>query len=282
MYTLKVRNQYDEILELAPNEGYVITDIIGIDPPDAVINTTRNSNADGSVVNSAYADNRTITITLAINGPAEDNRINLYRYFKSKYPVQLYYQNDTRDVSIRGYVQTFNVGFFDKKQIAQITIFCPNPFFNGANDNVTEFSTIEDLFEFPFSIEEEGIEFSRLLINQETNVINGGDIDTGTVITLRAIGIVTNPTIYNTETNEFFGLNLSLAQGDVVTINTKKKEKSVKLLRGGATTSIIGKIRYGSTWFQLSPGDNLFIVTADTFPENLYTTFAVVDQFEGV
>lgn len=282
MYTLKVRNQYDEILELAPNEGYVITDIIGIDPPDAVINTTRNSNADGSVVNSAYADNRTIIITLAINGPAEDNRINLYRYFKSKSPVQLYYKNDTRDVSISGFVQNFNVPLFEKKQIAQITIFCPNPFFNGANDNITEFSTIDDLFEFPFSIEEEGIEFSRLLVNQETNVINGGDIDTGTVITLRAIGIVKNPTIYNTETNEFFGLNLSLAQGDVVTINTKKKEKSVKLLRGGVTQSIIGKIRYGSTWFQLSPGDNLFIVTADTFPENLYTTFAVVDQFEGV
>lgn len=282
MYTLKVRNQYDEILELSPNERYVITDIIGIDPPDAMINTTRNSNADGSVVNSAYADNRTIIITLAINGPAEDNRINLYRYFKSKSPVQLYYKNDTRDVTISGFVQNFNVPFFDKKQIAQITIFCPNPFFNGASDNITEFSSIEDLFEFPFSIEEEGIEFSRLLVNQETNVINGGDIDTGTVITLRAIGIVTNPTIYNTETNEYFGLNLSLEQGDVVTIKTKKKEKSVKLLRDGVTQSIIGKIRYGSTWFQLSPGDNLFIVTAEEFPENLYTTFAVVDQFEGV
>ena len=428
MYTLIAQNKYGEQLELTHNEAYVITDIDGIDPPDAVINTTRNANADGSIYNSSYVDNRTITITLAINGPAEANRIQLYQFFKAKYPVRLYYKNATRDVYIDGFVQNIPINFFNKKQIAQITIICPNPFFNGVSDSITEFGTVEGLFEFPFNIEEsknllrypydntsksgygidwtdngdgsvtvdgtstaytafnlegrldtetpyilpdgsytvsgcpeggsnsgyriivgitvndawqtiatdlgEGddfeydssmgplgvqitladgtevdnltfypmirvasveddtyqkygdppgaIEFSRILLNEETNVINGGDIDSGAIIELRAMGEVGTPGIYNVETRETFIINVTMQEGDLITINTKKKEKSVTLLRDGVTTNLIGSLASGSSWLQLEPGDNTFIVSADTFPENLYVTFTVVNQFEGV
>lgn len=428
MYTLIAQNKYEEQLELTHNEAYVITSIDGIDPPDAVINTTRNANADGSVYNSAYVDNRTITITLAINAPAETNRINLYRFFKAKYPVRLYYQNGSRNVYIDGYVQNIQIEFFNKKQIAQITILCPNPFFNGVEDSITEFGTVESLFTFPFHIEEsanllpypydntsksadgidwtdngdgtvtvdgtataytafnlqgrtdtvtpytlldgtytvsgcpeggsnsgyriivgitvndawqtiatdlgsgdtftytssmgplgvqitvaEGttidnltfspmiressieddtymeygdppgaIEFSRILINEETNVVNNGDIDTGAIIELRALGVVGTPGIYNVDTREFFVINTTMQEGDVITINTRKKEKSVTLLRDGVTSTLIGSLEFGSSWLQLVPGDNTFIVSADTFPENLYCTFTVINSFEGV
>ena len=117
MYTLIAQNKYGQQIELTHNEAYVIESIEGIDPPEAVINTTRNANADGSVFNSSYVDNRQIIITLAINGPAEVNRINLYKYFKTKYPVRLYYQNKTRDVYIDGYVKSIQIKFFNKKQI---------------------------------------------------------------------------------------------------------------------------------------------------------------------
>jgi hypothetical protein len=73
-----------------------------------------------------------------------------------------------------------------------------------------------------------------------------------------------------------------MQEGDLITINTKKKEKSVTLLRDGVTTNLIGSLASGSSWLQLEPGDNTFIVSADTFPENLYVTFTVVNQFEGV
>ena len=53
MYTLKVENQYGEVLELTHNPNYTIKLIDGIDPPDAVFGTARNANADGSIINSA-------------------------------------------------------------------------------------------------------------------------------------------------------------------------------------------------------------------------------------
>ena len=418
MYTLIAQNKYGQQMELTHNDAYVIESIEGLDPPEAVINTTRNANADGSVFNSSYVDNRQIIITLAINGPAEANRINLYKYFKNKYPVRLYYQNNTRDVYIDGYCKNIQIEFFNKKQIAQITILCPEPFFNGASNEVIEFSSVESLFQFPFSVEESGnllpntmttqtisgidftvendgtieasgtssdytwsayvnetgvslpagsytlsgcpsggssttyrlqafagdpssptltsndygsgasftlsaeatvkvrmlikgsidatfspmiratsieddtymeynvppgeIEFSTINLEEEKDLVNTGDVETGFSIYLKARGPVTNPTIYNSETNEYIKLNITMAEGDVIFINTRKKQKTIQLTSNGVTTNIIGNLVNGSTWFTLTPGDNLFIVTAEAMLENLDAYVVITDQFEGV
>lgn len=281
MFTLIAQNKYGQQLELTHNEAYVISSIEGIDPPEGVINTTRNANADGSVFNSSFVNDRTIIITLAINEYAEDNRLNLYRYFKSKYPVRLFYKNSTRNVYIDGYVKKFTIDFFAMKQIAQITIFCPDPFFKGASDTVTDFSSVQAMFEFPFEIETP-IPFGEILIEQEKNVINNGDVETGAIFVLQARGELTNPTIYNTETNQYFSLNLTMQEGDEVQINTNKKKKSVYLISGGVKTNIIGSLKNGSTWLQLNPADNLFTTTAEVNPQNLDSYCIVTDQFEGV
>ncbi len=284
MYTLIAQNKYGQQMELTHNDAYVIESIEGIDPPEAVINTTRNANADGSVFNSSYVNNRQIIITLAINGPAEANRINLYKYFKNKYPVRLYYQNKTRDVYIDGYCKNIQIEFFNKKQIAQITILCPEPFFNGSSNTVIEFSSVESLFQFPFSVEDPPgeIEFSTINLEEEKDLVNTGDVETGFSIYLKARGPVTNPTIYNSETNEYIKLNITMAEGDVIFINTRKKQKTIQLTSNGVTTNIIGNLVNGSTWFTLTPGDNLFIVTAEAMLENLDAYVVITDQFEGV
>lgn len=283
MFSLTVKNIYDQRLELTNNTDYVITSIDGIDPPDAVINTTKNAGADGSVFNSAYADNRVITITLAINENAETNRINLYKYFKTKSKVRLYYSNDTRNVYIDGYVQTMTVGYFQKKQVAQINIFCNDPYFKNVEENITDFSTVQAAFEFPFFINEgEPIEFGQILLEQEKNIYNSGDVETGAVFIMRATGSVTNPVIYNTITNAYFRLNMTLEEGDEVRINTQKKQKSVLLIRSGTTTNIIGRLASGSTWLQLAPSDNVFTTSATAGAENLQTYAVLTDQFEGV
>ena len=100
MYKLKVENKYGEQMELTKNPRYTISSVDGLYPPESVINTTKVANMDGSVYNSSYVNDRQITITMAINGPAEENRLHLYKYFKTKYPVRLYYENDVRNVYI--------------------------------------------------------------------------------------------------------------------------------------------------------------------------------------
>ena len=281
MFTLTVENRYGQSLTLTNNPSYVITSVEGIDPPDAVINMIRNANTDGSIFNSVYADNRLITITLAINPNAEDNRLQLYKYFKTKDKLRVYYQTETRDVYIDGYVQTFSVGFFQKNEIAQIGILCPDPMLKGVTNSATSLSEITPLFEFPFDIDSVGIPFSEIGAIEETLVENLGDMEAGAIITLTAMGSCSNPVIWNTQTNQYFGLTADLSTGDKVIISTIKKQKSVKKISGGVTTNLIGYVTSGSTWLQIPPGGGYFTVEATSL-ENLMCLFEVDELYEGV
>ena len=283
MYTLIVQNKYGQQLELTHNDAYVIESIQGLDPPEATINTTRNANADGSVFNSSYVNDRQIIITMAINSPAEVNRIQLYKYFKTKHPLRLYYKNQSRDVFIDGYCQKPTIDAFAKKQIAQIVIQCPDPYFKSVNDTITDFSNITPLFEFPFDIENGDPEsFSEIVLGEEKDLINNGDVETGAQFYLRARGTVTNPSITNTQTLEYYKLTIGMQEGDEICIDTRKKQKKVTLTRNGVTSNIIGSLDSGSSWFQLLPGDNLFVTGADTLPENLDAYCVITDLYEGV
>lgn len=282
MYTLIAENKYGEQLEITNNPRYVITDIDGLYPPEGVINTTQVANMDGSVFNSSHINDRVITITMAINGPAEANRLLLYRYFKTKYPVRFYYKNGVRDVYIDGYVSKFSVEYFEKKQTAQIEISCPMTLFRAVKESVTEFANIENMFVFPFAIEVAGIPFSEIALGEQKTIINGGDVETGVIIKLNALGTVLNPKIYNVDTSNRMTLSVEMQAGDEITINTRKKEKSITLLRDGVQTNIVGKLDAGSTWFNLIPGDNIFTYEADEFPEHLQCIFIINNQFEGV
>nr|DAR83127.1 MAG TPA: tail protein [Caudoviricetes sp.] len=282
MYTLIAENKYGEQLEITNNPRYVITDIDGLYPPEGVINTTQVANMDGSVFNSSHINDRVITITMAINGPAEANRLLLYRYFKTKYPVRFCYKNGVRDVYIDGYVSKFSVEYFEKKQTAQIEISCPMTLFRAVKESVTEFANIENMFVFPFAIEVAGIPFSEIALGEQKTIINGGDVETGVIIKLNALGTVLNPKIYNVDTSDRMTLSVEMQAGDEITINTRKKEKSITLLRDGVQTNIVGKLDAGSTWFNLIPGDNIFTYEADEFPEHLQCIFIINNQFEGV
>ena len=72
MYELKVTNEYDQTLQLTQNPNYTIKEVSGLDPPEAIINKTRNANTDGSEFNSSYLNDRQIIITMTIEAPAEE------------------------------------------------------------------------------------------------------------------------------------------------------------------------------------------------------------------
>lgn len=281
MYTLIVQNKYGDQLELTHNPAYNVYNIEGLDPPDAQINTTHNAGYDGSVFNSAYEKDRTIVITMTIESPAELNRIALYKYLKTKFPVRVFYKNGTRDVYIDGFVQSMQIGFFQRKQVIQITILCPRPNFSGAEQVVQELHTVNPLFEFPFDISTP-IPFSEIVTGLEKSIINAGDVETGVTITIDAVGDVVNPKIYNVDDNTFMILAYTLQTGDVVTIDTRQGEKSITLRRGGTDINLIGFLQRNSTWFTLKPGDNVFTTAADSGDQSMMVTFTVVDQYQGV
>ena len=281
MFTLKVKNKYGEELELTHNAAYVVTGIDGITSPEATINTTRNATSDGGVYNSAYVEVRQLIITIAINHPAEENRMRLYKYFKAKQPVRVSYKTRTRDVYIDGYVKSINANPFENLVIAQAVIECPQPYLVGVDKSTTTFSHVTPTFTFPFAIEETGIPFSVLTFETNGVIVNAGDAETGAVINLHCVGAVNNPVVLDIDTGEFFGLNYGFSTGDTITINTRTGQKSVMLSRGGTVTNLIGYLKPGSTWFVMRPGDNSFNLTAETGGDKIQAMFEIENLYEG-
>ena len=262
--------------------NYTLYQIDGLEPPNATINTTRIAGIDGARLNSAYADPRNSVIYLAIEGDCEKNRINLYRYAKTRRYIKFYYQNEHRDVFIEGYVENIRIAFFEMKETVQISIICPQPYFNAVQQVETEFATVTGSFVFPFAYTADGAPFSVFDRSAMQPAFNNGDIENGAVIRIKAIGAASNPQIFNVSTNESFKLEISLDEGDEICINTNVMHKGITLTHDGETSNLINSMVIGSKWFQLLPGDNIFSVDAEEHPENLFCSIIHTDQFEGV
>lgn len=282
MFEITIQNQYGERLSLTNTPDYTVYEIDGLGPGNATINTSTVATFDGTRFNSSRLEQKNLVISIAINEDVEQNRIRLYQYIKTKQPIRVYYQNQSRDVYIDGYVENMEIGFFEQKQSVQVSIICPDPFFKDVDEYITELSKIIPLFTFPFGIEEKGVPFSELRPGIIKSIINEGDVESGVIIELLAIGPAKNPKIYNVDTREAFGLTVEVQEGDKITINTNPGQKSVTLLSNGTETNIINAIERGSSWFKLRAGDNVFTYIADELAENLICYFKHVDKYEGV
>lgn len=291
-------------LELGKPEvsGFLIKSVTGLGPVKANVNTTEVVTNDGSMFNSARLSQRNIVFQLAFvetvyGETIEDIRQKSYKYFPAKKSVEIVIETDNRYVKIKGYVESNEPDIFSSQEGTQISIICPDPYFYSAGENgnnVTDFYTIDPMFEFPFSNEsltDPLLIFGEIQIKTEGVITYHGDSEIGVVIYIHAIGPATNINIYNTETREVMMINTTklekltgkgLVASDDIVINTTKGEKSITLVREGASYNILNCLDKNTDWFTLSKGDNIFAFTAETGVTNLQ--FRIENQviYEGV
>jgi len=282
MYSLKVENDKGNTLELTNNPNYTVYKIEGLNPPQATVNSSVNTTTDGSSINSARLENRNIVIYLTINGDVEANRINLYKYFPVKKSIKIFFTNNSRAVHIEGTVEHVACDMFTNKQVAQISIICPKPYFKDVSNLVTMFSDLSNLFEFPFSIGSVGVELSAVTNNIRKSIVNEGDVETGVIIELFATATVVNPIIYDILKRTQLKLNFTMLPSDKIVINTNVGEKSIELIRNGITYNALGYMAQDSEWFVLGAGDNVFAYSADSGNSNLQLTFTTSILYSGV
>lgn len=283
MFKLTLRNRLGNEICLTNTLNYSITGVEGLNPPSATINTSELALFDGTTYNSSKVNMRSINISFSINVEAERNRIALYKVIKPKQQITLLYENGERNVFIDGYVESFEIDYFAIQQTATVSILCPEPFFKDAEEVINEISLIIANFHFPFSITAEGpIPFSYYEQILEINVTNDGDVASGMTIEIRFTGAVKNPTIYNRETREEFGLNYTFQSGDFLTIETSRGEKAVTLTRGTEDINLFNYLTKESTWLQLETGDNVFTYEADSGEDFMEVRFIYRPFYEGV
>ena len=283
MYDLYIENEYKQMLKLSEKiQEYSIMSVAGLDPPTAQIYEVKNSIQDGNMYNNASLEDRIIVITFAINGPAETNRLELYKYLKIKRVHRIYFKNGSRDVYIDGYLESFQISFFEQKEVAQATFRCPDPYFKDFITIDGDISVVQKLFEFPFEIEKP-IPFSEFKIGEGQLLINKGDVETGTLFKMYAVrGTVINPVIYNLDTGAKMQLETVMQESDEIDISTIYMKKSIIRTRDNEKTNLINAITYDSSWLQLNPGGNTFLVNADVGAINLDVYVDVNVLYQGV
>lgn len=300
MFKCKIENVKNNILTLTQDEtNYQVLSITGLNPPNAQINTSTIAGLDGAKFNSSKLQSRNIVITLKINGDIEANRINLYKYFATKEWCKFYYENEHRNVYIDCYVETFECDFFTNNEIAQISLICPNPYFKAMEEIIDDISKVLAAFEFPFahgskgatnpsvpkdSSTDDAVPFSVIDVLRVTNVYNNSESETGVIIEIDIMGVVNSIQIKDTRTGNTFNLEYNFIENDRVIIDTNKGQKSVSLLRNGITSNLFTAVKKGSTFFQLSIGDNFFSYIADNgeSDDSIYVVFKYYDTYRGV
>ncbi|MBR1737951.1 MAG: phage tail family protein [Firmicutes bacterium] len=220
---------------LTNNPAYTVTSVSGLDPANANVNLSENALFDGATFNSSKVSTRNIVINFAINKPAGTNRVQLYKTVKPKRSIRVYVENSGRKAYIDGYVESLSVDMFAGKEVAQISILCPYPFFT---DKASPYTATGDMV---------------------LTADNSGDVETGLNITITANGgEVFNPYIQNMNTGDTMTIRQNMLDGDIITINTNTGKRSVTLTRSGTTTNIINALDLTSKWLTLGLGTNEF------------------------
>jgi hypothetical protein len=284
MYEIILENAAGDRLYFNQNTALTVVDIQGLNPPTATINTSQIALIDGAKYNSAKLDMRTINIAFAIEYDAPAKRIAVYDVLKSKQYVKMYYNGDYRKVYIEGYIQSIDITYFAMKQIVTCAILCPSPYFKEAQAIVDELRSVISSFHFPFaSTEEPELVLGYVSTESGITIENDGDVDCGMIITLFARDAVTNPRIFNYVSREYFGLNISMQQGDYIYIDTRQGHKTVTLLRGGQNINIFNYVTQGSTWLQLADNGSTFVYEIGSGNMlDLVVTFTHENLYEGV
>lgn len=288
MFDLFIDNGILSPININDAKIYATIEATGMSAMDAVVNTESIPTTDAYVENGSHANIRNIVLSIKPIKDIEQNRTKLYDYFQIKHKVKLRYMTDDKDYMISGIVETIDLNPFSSNVIIQVSILCPQPYWEDALKMITDISRITKLFEFPFSIEGDSpIEVSRINDDVIQIVNNIGNVDTGVIVKLLALGTVVNPEIYSVDERKMMKLNITLHIGDEVYINTNSGNKSIKLKRDGKIINIINKLVRDSNsvdahWFVLHTGLNRFACLAEDGSEFMEATVEHANKYQGI
>jgi len=195
-------------------------------------------------------------------------------------PGILYYENDygrywipaipTKSPDPQERIQHYNK--------ADITFYCPDPFFRAGTPDGYEMIYLSALFEFPFEFD---VEFGTS--QYASIVVNNGTVATPVIIRITGT-LLENPTITNERTGEFIRVIRSVGSDYELVINTSSFERYVKLvnLTTGEEQNAYSYLDLKSRFWSLLPGNNSILYHGDEENYNAKVTMTWFSRFAGV
>ena len=236
-----------------------VRNITGLDPVKAAVNTSSFGSVDGAAYIGSNVASRNIVLTLHPNPDwntwtFESLRRLIYTYFMPKLLTRLVFRsNDIPPVEIYGYVEDVSVTQFAKDVEIQVSIICPDPYFTAVDPVIvagrswtsSEYNRIT--IDYKGSIE---TGFNVKLTQSSGNAPNIVDIQVGT------------PTESEFRVETSSGNIPILDSSNYLVVNSIAGQRYVQnvSLATGVITNLLPKVRQGSQWVTLRPGQQTFAV----------------------
>lgn len=271
-----------EIMPLTGNSRFKLSNVDGITVDTVDLATSTNPHMDGDIVNNARSEARDVILDLTIEGDrVEEVKRYILKFVKPKKRGILRLTQNDRTTQLVGIVSGIDMPRYANPVVMQISLHFSQPHWEDIAEAAQDVSEVVDMFYFTdydddmLYFPSEGIPFGEIDTNRTKVLTNEGDVDVGLEIHITALGIVTNPVLYNVE-GEYIGVDITMEAGDEVIITTDKGNKTVRL--NGENK--ISKIREGSTWLQLKVGENEFTIDSEDGTEgNMYFTLVYKQRY---
>lgn len=298
--SLMITNSLGESLRLElmhpEKTGIAVKNIEGMGTPEYQVNMTPYGYGDGSILGSVKAESRNVLIELypMMNPRVEDSRQLLYRYFQVKKPITLTFELDNRTALLEGYVESNKPSVFENPETVQISVICPDPYFHEPYESRSFFFGRIPMFTFPFcnnSLTRPLLIMSELSIDNRAQIDYKPEIDTGVLITIDIYSAPGDIVIYNVDTLGAIKLPASkielitgapLQDEDRVEINTASGHRTVRLLREGKWTNILGAVNKDIDWFQIQQGPNTFTYRTEDEHATIIMTFQYRNTYAAI
>ena len=281
MFELSFENSDGRVVNINDGKNYEVIEFEGFSPPPASLYTSKSPNRKGSKKNGSTIDERSLLIQIKIHGDIEANRNALYEWTDTETELKVYYTNGVKSVYCEGTVTDCDVPVCTDNEIMTVAITCTDPYLKDLQEIATEIANVLKQFTFPFAINSDGIPLSTWRQDNKTNVFNTGT-ETGVVIRVKALGEVSNISIYDSnDATRSFKINMTLQENEIVEIDTERSPRTVKLIRtDGTAENILRYIGHNPTWFQLKKGNNFFAFTASDVGD-VEVTFSFTTKYLG-
>jgi hypothetical protein len=282
---------------MSPEEsGFIVLRIDGLGPPKAEISLTERAAVDGSLYNSGRATPRNIVMALRFY-PGQDIealRQKTYKYFPLNRPIEIEIQASHRTVKAIAYVEVNEPDVFSKEAGCVITMMFPDSYLYDTITTLTVFSSIDPVFEFPWSNESTVsplLEMSILDLETTKTIVYVGDVSIGMLLHIHANGSANDFVLTDTDTLEALAIDSAklvsitgsdIIAGDDIWVSTVIGNKYAVLIRGSTTWNILSALGTSPPWFQLEKGDNVYAYDADSGLGNLTFVIHHDTAFEGV
>lgn len=275
--------------------GVLVDNVSGLGQPDSDINYTSMASSNFSRFNSARHKPRNIVMSLKYYGddiPGSRRTVNRVLPTGEEVTIRIITQNMTYVAN--GYVEKNTPEIFSPESGCNVSIICPDPYLYSEEVNQVVFDAIEPLFHTPFSdANEDEIQVGNIRVIKDKPVLYDGDVETGVVIMIHALGLIRELSIYNVNTQEKMKIDdavleqltgAGIIKGDDIIISTLEGHKYITLTRDGITHNIINALVKSPRpdWFKLRPGENLFTFTASEGEYHVGMKMRYMSMYKGI